>query len=142
MVLTLAMLLAVTSSIVWWTARPLMAANIPRIMVIGSSLADRFPVGSGWWPVPVWWLVDDRAVDVGEDAVAHVVGADGGDHGAVLNRDHEGRRVDEDEGVTRPLGRCLGDAFAEPCHGGRVDGDAPLLQPLHRVSAEAQRVGV
>jgi hypothetical protein len=34
MVLTLAMLFAVTSSIVWWTARPLMAENIPRIMVI------------------------------------------------------------------------------------------------------------
>ena len=34
MVLTLAMLFAVTSSIVWWTRRPLIAENIPRIMVI------------------------------------------------------------------------------------------------------------
>jgi hypothetical protein len=41
----LAMLLAVTSSIVWWTARPLMAANIPRIMVIGFLSGRPLPRG-------------------------------------------------------------------------------------------------
>ena len=39
MVLTFAMSLAVTSSIIWWTLRPLIAANIDRIMGIASLLA-------------------------------------------------------------------------------------------------------
>jgi len=42
MVLTFAMSLAVTSSIIWWTLRPLIAANIPRIMGIASLLAAGF----------------------------------------------------------------------------------------------------
>jgi hypothetical protein len=36
------MSLAVTSSIIWWTLRPLIAANIPRIMGIASLLAAGF----------------------------------------------------------------------------------------------------
>ena len=47
MVLTLAMLLAVTSSMVWWTVRPLMAENIARMVILFLSPADRFP---GWGP--------------------------------------------------------------------------------------------
>src|SRR3954464_264079 len=55
MVLTLAMSLAVTSSIVWGCFRPLIAANIPRIMGIGSLVSA---AGSGDFG-------DGRGVDAG-----------------------------------------------------------------------------
>src|SRR3954468_19419225 len=67
-VLTLAMSLDVTSSMVWWTLRPLIAANMLRIMGASFPFAMRPPRGGpaagGALPAPP--LGDDGAVDVGE----------------------------------------------------------------------------
>src|SRR5919204_4236182 len=115
MVLTFAMSLAVTSSIIWWTLRPLIAANMPRIMGIASLPAAVLPQArsSPLRPVCRWWLVDDCAVDVGEDAVAHLIRAHCCDDGAVPHRDDEGGAVDQDERLAGALGGRPADTVLE-----------------------------
>src|SRR3954452_21215890 len=57
MVLTLAMSFAVTSSIVWCCFRPLIAANIPRIMgnrLLGSAPPDQATSVMDVGLMPVW----------------------------------------------------------------------------------------
>ena len=50
MVLTLAMLLATTSVIVWWARSPETPANMERIMVVGSFLEGRLGRFHPWAP--------------------------------------------------------------------------------------------
>src|SRR3712207_5479454 len=108
------MSLETTSSIVWWTFRPLIAANMLRI--IGTSLP--FPAASSREVRPLCgWCVsasgDDGAVDVGEDLLLHVRAIHRRDHGAVRHRDHERGRVDEHHGRARALAGGERDAVLE-----------------------------
>ena len=75
---------------------------------------------------------DDGAVDVGEDVVAHVFGADRGDDGAVGNGHHEGGAVNEHERVAGAL------AAARPtpsCSRPRVVGSSAIPRRCTRSSA-------
>src|SRR5882724_9523525 len=100
---------AATSIIVWWFLRPLIAANMLRI--IGASLPSLAAAPSKRSGRP--WLNryscpssrddgrsrssrDDRRIDVREHVLAHVLPVDRRNDGAVLDRHHEGRRVHED----------------------------------------------
>src|SRR4029079_11420943 len=110
---------AVTSSIIWWTFRPLMAANIPRI-IWGSSFRScaaaprtRSGCGVGCRCRSVR-LRDDGAVDVGEDPLLHGAGVDCGDDGAVGDGDDEGGPVDQHQGVAGALGGRRVNAGVEP----------------------------
>src|SRR5438270_1033549 len=101
------MSLAVTSSMTWCALRPLIAANMARI--IGTSLPfrgvrppQRGPAGGLISPSA---SCDDGAVDVGEDVVLHVVVVDRRDHGPVADRDDERGPVDEHDGVAAALRR-------------------------------------
>src|SRR5919198_837390 len=109
------MLFAVTSNSSWWTRRPLIAANMPRI--IGGSSLSGFPgflrevrPGCRWWSKSC----DDRAVDVREHLLAHVPLVDRGDHGPIGDGDDEGGAVDEDERVAGALRCSASDAVLEP----------------------------
>src|SRR5689334_10495886 len=97
------MLFAVTSSALWWTLSPETAVNIVRIMV---GLDLRVWVVAG--------LSERGAVDVGEDVLAHPLARNGRDHGAVADGNDKGCVVDEDDGLTRALGRETVDAVGEP----------------------------
>src|SRR5215831_17359026 len=79
---------------------------------------------------------DDGAVDVRENAFLHGAWVDRRDHGAVGNRDHEGRAVDQHQGVPRALGRGRVHPRLKAGRGGRVDVDPAPGQPLDRVTAE------
>src|SRR6476659_4758798 len=116
------MSLAVTSSIVWWARRPLIAANIPRIIWGSLPFWPRLPLRGPAWPCGCGGCgsSDHRAVDVREHLLPHVVAVDSGDDGAVLGGDHEGRLVDEDEGGASALRRGPVDARTEA---GLVDRD-------------------
>src|SRR4051794_9451511 len=104
-VLTLARLLAVTSSIVCWALSPLMAEYIERIMVVVLLAAASASSRRGPAEVRGSWdrdrekpdSGDDRRVDVGEDVLAHVRGVDGRDDRAVADGDDERLVVDEDD---------------------------------------------
>src|SRR5213080_1976135 len=100
---------AATSIIVWWFLRPLIAANMLRI--IGASLPSLAAAPSkrsgrpctGYRRHHVMTSVsgprssrDDRGIDVREHVLAHVLPVDRRDDGAVLVGDDEGRRVHED----------------------------------------------
>src|SRR5688500_14903544 len=123
------MLFAVTSSMIWWTRRPLIAANMPRI-IGGSSLGspgflEEVRPGFVWLcrcvPAHVYVCVcvgpsrDHRAVDVGEHLLAHVLSVDRGDHGPVRDGDDEGRAVYQDERLAPALRRRPRDSVLQPC---------------------------
>src|SRR5687767_6496891 len=82
------MSLAVTSSITWWFLRPLIAANMPRIMV-QSLLRDLRDLGG----VDTGGAVDGQdglavlLVDLLDDAGLRHVGAVGPGHGAAEEAD-------------------------------------------------------
>src|ERR1700742_2150688 len=110
------MLLAVTSSSVWWFLRPLTAAYIAGIMGGTCPFSPRPPqkgpaVACGVSGAPR--SCDDGGVDVGEDLGAHMRFVERGDHGAVRHGDDEGVVVDHHHRGAR--------AFA----GGEVD---PVFQ--------------
>src|SRR5438093_10590961 len=134
------MLFAVTSNRSWWTRRPLIAANMPRI--IGGSSFVGFPAssrrsgrgGRGWS-----WSGDHGAVDVREHLLAHVSLVDRGDHGSVRDGDDEGRSVDEDERVAPALRRRARDPVLEPRELARAEIDAAALDPVEGVPAETKR---
>src|SRR5947209_10300699 len=108
MVSTLARLLAVTSSIVWWTLRPLIAAYMPRI--IGASLPfAASSKRSGRVVLRPCASGDHGTVDVGEHVLAHVLGTHRRDDGVVRDGHDVGRVVDEDHGVARALAGGAGD---------------------------------
>src|SRR5579864_2386182 len=94
-----------TSSIVWWTRRPLMAANM--LLIIRGSLPFR-PLASSREVQPglVRLLRDHRAVDVREHLLAHVLLVDRRDDGPIPYGHDERRVVDEDERVAPALRRC------------------------------------
>src|SRR5918912_4214011 len=111
------MSLAVTSIMIWWVLRPLIAANMLRI--IGASLLFREEaaspsVGSG--RSGHWRLAscDDRAVDVREHVLAHVLPVDRRDDGLVPDRHHEGGAVHEHDRVARALAGGSGGTRLEP----------------------------
>src|SRR5436190_18616461 len=115
---------AATSIIVWWFLRPLIAANMLRI--IGASLPSLAAAPSKRSGRP--WLLtcprssgDDRGIDVREHVLAHVLPVDRRNDGAVLDRHHEGRRVHEDHGVARALARAALHARVDARQGRRVD---------------------
>src|SRR5688572_9521162 len=94
MVLTLAMSFAVTSSIVWWYLRPLIAAYMPRI--IGASHSSLV--------VP-----DPRSGDLGDRTGVDAVGAADPEDGlAVLGGD-----ALNDAGAGRARGIGVGDVAAD-----------------------------
>src|SRR5438045_2249897 len=106
-----------------------MAENMPRI--IGASL----PCGWGWIRLPRLRSgragcasCDDRAVDVGEDVVAHVGAVHGGDDGAVSHRHDERGVVHEDDRVARALRLSPADAGPEALRRRGIDLDATTLQ--------------
>src|ERR1700761_1670369 len=118
------MLFAVTSRRVWWFLRPLTAAYIARIMVLGCPFAPRPPRRG---PAMGWCVgrsrsCDDGAVDVGEDLLLHLGLVDRGDHGLGLRCDHVGGAVDRQDGGARALLGGELDAFFEPLDGPRVVG--------------------
>src|SRR3954467_13096264 len=97
---------AVTSSMTWCALRPLMAANMLRIMgaslpflLLASSDArsgrglDVLVVSLSCLACLPCRLGDDSRVDVREDVVLHVVAVDRRDDGAVLDGHHECRGV-------------------------------------------------
>src|SRR5436190_22577193 len=96
---------AVTSSMTWCALRPLIAANMLRIMGAStpssSASSDArsgrlsFRAVGGFFPVRR--LGDDRRVDVGEDVVLHVIAVDRRDDGPVADRHHERGAVHEDD---------------------------------------------
>src|SRR4029079_15089986 len=112
-----------------WESVPFCAAGLP---LRGPARAAR--VGG--------WLVDACGVDVGDDAFAHLIRADRGDHGAVSHRDDEGGAVDQDQGLPGPLRRGLAEAVLEPSDGGLASVDAPPPQPLERVAREVDGGGL
>src|SRR5438093_10671919 len=134
------MLFAVTSSIIWWTRRPLIAANMPRI-IGGASLSG----------CPGFLLAvrpglcgcrsssDHGAVDVREHLLAHVLSIDRGDHGPVGNGDDERRPVHEDERLAPALCRSSSDSVLEPCELRLAEVDAAALDPIEGVPAELER---
>src|SRR5438067_191219 len=102
---------AVTSSMTWWALRPLIAANMLRI-IWASHPSDHGLLCSEVRPVDFlalgdflrfrrFRLGDDRRVDVGEDVVLHVVAIDRRDDGPVAHRHDERGVVDEDHRVAR-----------------------------------------
>src|SRR5690349_5895436 len=127
------MSLAATSSIVWCTWRPLIAANIPLIISGSLPFRPRLPC-AGPASASSWLRSRDHgAVDVCEDLLLHVLLVDCGDHGPVGNRDHERGLVDEDERVARSLGRSALNAARETAERGVVEPDAAALDALQRV---------
>src|SRR5260221_1257991 len=116
------MSLAVTSSIVWWTRRPLIAANIARIILGSSAFSCRSKGGRGG-------SGDHGAVDVREHLLAHVLAVDCGDDGAIRNGDDERRVVDEHEGGAGALCRGAVDTAGEPVHCSVVERDAAAFDP-------------
>src|SRR3954468_4055369 len=99
---------AVTSSMTWCAFKPLMAANMLRIIGASSPCDAASSMRSGRVDflavgLLVFRLGDDGRVDVREDVVLHVVAVDRRDDGAVANRDHERRLVDEDDRLARAL---------------------------------------
>src|SRR5579883_2515070 len=124
-VLTFAMLLAVTSSIVWWAFSPLIAENMLLIIFGAFPFRPRPPPRGSSRPghsaVP---LGDHRAVDVREHLLSHVLRVDRRDDGAVGDGDDERLVVDEDERGARALRREPADALREAGERGVVDDDA------------------
>src|SRR2546421_10832683 len=111
---------AVTSSMTWCALRPLIAANMLRIMGASPLLSRpppmRGPAGLTSLPssCPLCDSRDDRGVDVREDVVLHVVAVDRGDHGAVADGHHERGVVHEHDRVARALAGGTIDAGLEP----------------------------
>src|SRR6266540_2165262 len=134
------MLYAVTSSIIWWTRRPLIAANMPRI--IGGASLSGFPgflleVRPGLSGCRS--SSDHGAVDVREHLLAHVLPVDRCDHGPVRDGNDERRSVHEDERLAPALCSRPRDSVLEPGKLVRADVDAAALDPVERVPAELER---
>src|SRR5919198_6539169 len=148
------MSLDVTSSMVWWTLRPLMAAYMLRIMGASVPLTLRPPRGGpaarGWLPsrsvvlpdLPEGPLGDDGAVDVGEDLLLHVLAVDRGDDRPVGDGDDERRRVDEHDRRAGALAGGAVHAVGQAAERGRADVDAAALDALQRVRGEAHGLGL
>src|SRR3954451_13097496 len=95
---------AATSIMVWWFLRPLIAANMLRIIGASRPFLPAAPCERSGRP----WLTclplssrDDRGIDVREHVLAHVLPVDRRHDGAVLDRDDERPRVHEDDRVAR-----------------------------------------
>ena len=99
MVLTFAMSFAVTSIMIWWDLRPLIAANMLRI--IGASFpfveAASPSMGSGRLGYAGRASGDDRRVDVREHVLAHVLLVHRRDDGLVAHGHHERGAVHKDD---------------------------------------------
>src|SRR3954447_19380200 len=136
------MSLDVTSSIVWWTFRPLIAEYMLRIM--GASAPGRCgllgEVRPRWGRCRRAPLGDDGAVDVGEDLLLHVVAVDRGDDRPVGDGDDEGRRVDEDDRRARALAGGAVEALVQAAERRRAHVDPAALDALEGVRRELDRL--
>src|SRR3954447_2433141 len=128
---------AVTSSIVWWTRRPAIAANIPLIIFGTLPFLPRLPRMRSGLARCVGWLCEDGGVDVREHLIAQVLAVDGGDDRPVLRGDEERRLIGQDERGARALRGRPVDAGADA---GLVDGDAALADALEGMAAELERL--
>src|SRR4051794_11517477 len=131
---------AVTSSMTWCAFKPLIAANMLRI--IGASLPCSMRPPREVRPLvglPCLWpcrLGDDRRVDVGEHVVLHVIAIDRRDDGAIADRDDERRLVHEDHRLARALAGGAVDALAESSERRLPELDPAALDALDRVARE------
>src|SRR4051812_22427867 len=126
---------AVTSSMTWCALRPLIAANMLRIMGASLPLISRPPLMRG--PAarfPYLRLSDDRRVDVREDVVLHVIAVDRRDDSPVADRHHERGAVHEDDRLARALAGGAIDAALKPRERACVDLDAAPADTLERVA--------
>src|SRR4051812_31128154 len=143
MVLTFAMSFAVTSIMIWWDLRPLIAANMLRI--IGASFpfveAASPSMGSGRCGYAGRASGDDRRVDVREHVLAHVLLVHRRDDGLVADGHHERGAVHEDDRVAGALARGTGSARLETLERPVREVDAPALDPLQRVLRELKPAG-
>src|SRR4051812_5399345 len=125
---------AVTSSMTWCALRPLIAANMLRIMgastpsssASSDARSGRLGRPCRWWFLVsglFWRLGDDCRVDVGEDVVLHVIAVDRGDHGPVADRHHERGAVHEDDRLAGALAGGAVDALLETLERGRAELD-------------------
>src|SRR4051812_5610462 len=140
---------AVTSSMTWCALRPLIAANMLRIIWASSPCDAASSVRSGrlvWSSLPCFFLLerlgDDGRVDVGENVVLHVVAIDRRDDGAIADRHDECRVVDEDDRLARALAGGAVDAVAKTGDGVLPHLDPAALNALNRVARELDALRV
>src|SRR3712207_6046428 len=137
---------AVTSSMTWCALRPLIAANMLRIIGASSPCLMRPPRGGpAAGGLPCLWvslrLGDHGRVDVREYVVLHVVAIDRRDHGAIADRDDERRLVDEDHRLARALAGGTVDSLLQPGELGLPHLDPATLDALDRVAGELHALG-
>src|SRR5689334_6851710 len=140
---------AVTSSMTWCALRPLMAANMLRIIgasspcdAASSERSGRWLVFLAFWGFLVFRLGDDGRVDVGENVVLHVVAIDRRDDGSVADGHDERRAVHEDDRLARALAGGTVDALAKTGDGVLPHLDPATLHALDRMAGELHSLGV
>src|SRR3954471_1911802 len=140
---------AVTSSMTWCALRPLIAANMLRIIGASSPCDAASSVRSGRWLVFLAFVAfrcvrlgDNGRVDVRENVVLHVVAIDRRDDGAVADRHDECRVVDEDDRLARALAGGTVDALPEAGDRRLPHLDPATLDALDRMARELDALRV
>src|SRR4051794_14886529 len=140
---------AVTSSMTWCALRPLIAANMLRIIWASSPCDAASSVRSGrlvWSSLPYFFLLerlgDYGRVDVGENVVLHVVAIDRRDDGAIADRHDECRVIDEDDRLARALAGGTVDPLAKARDRRLPHLDPATLDALDRMAGELDALRV
>src|SRR3954462_10329603 len=140
---------AVTSSMTWCALRPLMAANMLRIIGASSPCDAASSLRSGRLvglpcraSLGAVRLGDYGRVDVGENVVLHVVAIDRRDDGAIADRHDERRVVDEDDRLARTLAGGTVDALPEAGDRRLPHLDPAALNALNRMTGELDTLSV